>query len=210
MSRATGLHCPALLGDPVAQVGVDKGLQLGFGERVVDEHGREALFVAVPHMPEEGALLKAGHMLLKELVAQPLRQGHAVATGIAQQGGLARGRPVCAKGAGQHGTQPVHQRRLAAHRGQAGNAIVVAQVSQDGVLGDGGAGRIAEFHGGIQLCRPAIAQHTSQGHLQRVGRGLGVAVENPLRRVVGIGFGQAVGVAFGGDLLPVGEVERNV
>ena len=43
--------------------------------------------------------------------------------------------------------------------------------------------------------------------MQRVGGGLGVAVEQPLRGVVGVGLGQAVGVALGGDLLPVGEVE---
>ena len=35
----------------------------------------------------------------------------------------------------------------------------------------------------------------------------GVAVEDPLCGVVGIGFGETVGVAFGGDLGPVVEVE---
>jgi hypothetical protein len=82
---ATGIHGAALLGDPVAQVGVDQGLQLGAGERVVVQQGRETVFVAVPHMPDEGALLEASHVLLKELVAQPLRQRHAFATGVFQR-----------------------------------------------------------------------------------------------------------------------------
>jgi hypothetical protein len=46
--------------------------------------------------------------------------------------------------------------------------------------------------------------------LERIGGGLRVAVENPLRRVVGIGFGQTFGVTFGGDFLPVGEIEWNL
>lgn len=36
-----------------------------------------------------------------------------------------------------------------------------------------------------------------------------MAVEQPLRGVVGVGLGQAVGVALGGDLLPVGEGRNN-
>ena len=61
--------------------------------------------------------------------------------------------------------------------------------------------------GRFLLCRPAVAHQARHCHLQRVGGGLGVAVEQPLRGVVGIGLGQAVGVALGSDLLPVGEVE---
>ena len=57
------------------------------------------------------------------------------------------------------------------------------------------------------LCRPAVAHQAGDRHLQRVGGGQRVAVEQPLRGVVGVGLGQAVGVALGCDLLPVGEVE---
>src|ERR1700730_11251666 len=44
------------------------------------------------------------------------------------------------------------------------------------------------------------------------GAGFGVArmaVEQPLRRIVGIGFRQAVWVFLGGDFLPMGEGERD-
>ena len=37
-----------------------------------------------------------------------------------------------------------------------------------------------------------------------------MAVEEPLGGVVGVGFGQAVGVALGSDLLPMGEVGREL
>ena len=36
-----------------------------------------------------------------------------------------------------------------------------------------------------------------------------MAVEEPLRRVVAVRLGQAVGIFLGGDFLPVGEVEWN-
>ncbi len=37
-----------------------------------------------------------------------------------------------------------------------------------------------------------------------------MAVEQPLRGIVGIGLGQAVGVFLGRNLLPMGEVEGNL
>ena len=55
--------------------------------------------------------------------------------------------------------------------------------------------------------RAPIAQQPGHGHLQRVDRAGGVALEEPLRRVVRVGIGQAVGVLFVGDFLPVVEVE---
>ena len=91
-------------------------------------------------MPDKGALLETGHMLFKELVAQPLREWQAVATRIAQEFCLAGRRPVCAERFNQHRTQPVHRRRLATHGGQAEDAVVIPQGVQVFAAGDPSAG----------------------------------------------------------------------
>ena len=168
---------------------------------------REAFLVAVPDVPDEGALLEAGDVLLEELVAQPLRQRQAVATGVAQQLSFACRRPVAAEGFGEQRTQAIHGCRFAAHGRQADDAVVVDQAVEFLAACDPVTRLVREFHLGIRFRRPAVAEQTGDGNLQRISGGFRVAVENPLRRVVGIGFGQAVGVAFGGDVLPVGEVE---
>ena len=43
-----------------------------------------------------------------------------------------------------------------------------------------------------------------------MGEGRRMAVEKPLGRVVRIRFWQAVGIALGSDLLPIGKVEGNL
>ena len=63
-------------------------------------------------------------------------------------------------------------------------------------------------------------EHSGIGAKRPVGKPLGVfvpddaaawmAVEQPLGGVVGVRFGQAVGVSLGGDLLPVVQIERNL
>ena len=82
-------------------------------------------------------------------------------------------------------------------------------------------------HPWFQLGRPAVAEQAGDGDLkhgligaQRAMRGpfalfvpdhraAGMAVEDPLGRVVGVGLGEAVRVFFGGDLTPVVGIERN-
>ena len=106
--------------------------------------------------------------------------------------------------------QAVMRGRLAAHRGQADDAVVVGVLGQFLAACNPCAGLVGQLHRRVGFGRPAVAGQASDGDLQRVGGGLGVAVEQPLRGVVGVGLGQAVGVALGGDLLPVGEVETNL
>ena len=60
------------------------------------------------------------------------------------------------------------------------------------------------------LIGPAVAEQPGDGDLERVGRALRVALEEPLGRVVAVGFGEAVGVLLGGDVLPAFEVEGNL
>ena len=72
-------------------------------------------------------------------------------------------------------------------------------------------GLIGEAHPGIKFRGPAVTEQATDGDLEDGGRlGLGgVAVEEPLGGVVGLGFGKTVGVFLSGDLLPVFEVERD-
>ena len=184
---------------------------------------REAVLETVPNVPDERAMVETLAVLLEEFVAQPGFQGFAGAVGVGQQLVEDGGFPT----AGLDGFPGVDQQRqqalvggfFAAHRGQAGDAVVVNVVGECFAPGDPGAGFVGELHlllpsptgrgvgGEGAFSRPAIAQQAGDSDLQRVNRGLRVTVKNPLGRVVGVGLRQAVGIAFGGDLLPVGEVE---
>ena len=54
------------------------------------------------------------------------------------------------------------------------------------------------------------ADKACHSDLERVVRVLGVAVEEPLGRVVGMGHRKAIRVLACGDFLPVREIERNL
>ena len=110
---------------------------------------------------------------------------------------------------------------FAAHRRQTDDAVVVNMMGEHFATSDPGAGFVGKLHfllpsptgrgvgGEGAFSRPAIAQQAGNSDLQRVNRGLRVTVKDPLGRIVRVGFRQTVRVAFGGDLLPVGEVEGN-
>ena len=205
-------HAGLLLAYPVAQVGVDEALQVLGVELVVVHQRGEAVLQAVPHMPDEGAVVEALGVLLEELLAQPDVQALAGAVGIGQQlvehGGLPAAGLHGLPGGNQQLEQAVMRGRLAAHRGQADDAVVVGVLGQHFAAGNPGAGLVGQFHRRVGLGRPAVAGQAGDGDLQRVGGGLRVAVEQPLGGVVGVRLGQAVGVALGGDLLPVGRGRR--
>ena len=57
------------------------------------------------------------------------------------------------------------------------------------------------------LVRPAIAEKPGDGDLERVGRALGVALEEPLGRVVAMGLGQTVRILSLRDASPVIQIE---
>jgi hypothetical protein len=92
-------HAGFLVAYPVAQVGVDEALQVLGVELVVVHQRGEAVLQAVPHVPDEGAVVEALGVLLEELVAQPHVQALAGAVGIGQQLVEHRGLPA----AGLHG-----------------------------------------------------------------------------------------------------------
>ncbi len=54
----SGFHLGLALADPVAEVGVDEFLQVLFVEQVVVDQGAEAVFAAIPDMPEEGPVVE--------------------------------------------------------------------------------------------------------------------------------------------------------
>jgi len=73
-----------------------------------------------------------------------------------------------------------------------------------------GAGLDGHAHLRIALRRPAIPGETSERYMQ-FGARFGIArmaVEQPLRWIIGIRVRQAVRVFLGSDLLPMREIER--
>src|SRR5690606_8859450 len=147
----------SLLGtDPVAQVGVDQAFQAGLVELVVVNQYAEAVFEAVPDMPDKGPVLEQLAVLLEELVAQPEAEGLA-ADGV-EQAGFQRGGPGIAIGGLQEGFHALVGGLFTAHRGQADNAVVIDKAGQclatlDPVALFSGKSRLR-----VQLCRPAIAE----------------------------------------------------
>ena len=134
-------------------------------------------------------------MLLEEAVAEPVVEDRArLGAGLGQQLVLQRRGPVRAEGGPQDLAQPLGGGRLAPHGGDGDDAVGVGQR--------------------VELVRlligPAVAEQTGHGDLERVGRALRVALEEPLGRVVAVGLGEAVRVLLGGDLLPVLEVEGDL
>ena len=79
-------------------------------------------------------------------------------------------------------------RLFAAHRLQADDAVVVGVLGQGRATGNPASSLVGEFHLFVRLGGPDIAQQAGDGDLQRVSSGLWMAVEQPLGRVVGIGF----------------------
>jgi hypothetical protein len=113
---------------------VDQALQVLGVEPVVVHQRRETVLQAVPHVPDEGAVVEALGVLLEELVAQPDVQALAGAVGVGQQlvehGGLPAAGLHGFPGGDQQLEQAVVGRRLAAHRGQADDAVVVGVLGQ--------------------------------------------------------------------------------
>ena len=63
---------------------MDEALQVLGVQLVVVDQRAKAVFLAVPDMPDEGAMLEALGVLLKELLAQPDSQPLARAVGLRQ------------------------------------------------------------------------------------------------------------------------------
>src|SRR5690606_12895739 len=196
----------SLLGtDPVAQVGVDQAFQAGLVELVVVNQYAEAVFEAVPDVPDKGPVLEQLAVLLEELVAQPETQ-RLTADGI-EQAVFQRGGPGIAIGGLQQGFQALISGRLAAYRRQADNAVVIDETGQLLATLDPFALFGGQFHFRVQLCRPAVAKQSGDGDVQHsfidaqiaVGcpfavfvpdhRATGVTVVDPLGGIVGIGLG---------------------
>ena len=68
---------------------------------------------------------------------------------------------------------------------------------------------VGEFHFCIKLRRPAVAKQSSNSYLERIIALCRMSMENPLRRVVGVRLGQAVGIFLLSYFCPIVEVERD-
>jgi len=183
-------HASLLLANPVAQVGVDEALQLLVVELVVVHQRGKAVLQAVPHVPDEGAVVEALGMLLEELIAKPDVQALAGAFGIGQKlvehGGLPAAGLHCFPSVDEQVEQALVRRVFLPDRGQAEDAVVVSVCGKVVASGNPGSGFVGQFHGLVRLGWPAVPCQAGDGDLQRVGGGLRVAVEQPLGRVVGI------------------------
>lgn len=144
-------HAGFLLANPVTQVGVDEALQLFVVELVVVDQRGKAVFEAVPHMPDEGAVVEALGVLLEEFFAQPHIQALAGAVGPGQQLVEDGGAPAAGlhgfPGCNQQLQQALVRRGLAAHRGQAADAVVVGVRLQRGAARNPGVRRFGQLHG---------------------------------------------------------------
>src|SRR5690554_2428631 len=119
----------SLLGaNPVAQVGVDQAFQASLVQLVVVNQYAEAVFEAVPDVPDKGPVLEQLAVLLEELVAQPQAEGFA-ADGI-EQAVFQRGGPGVAVGGLQQGLQALVGGLFTAHWRQADNAVVIDKTGQ--------------------------------------------------------------------------------
>ena len=200
-SGFVGFGVIGLLLNPVAQVAVGQLLQGGVVESVVVDQGVEAIGAAVPEVPDKGAVVEELGVLLEELVAQPVFESFGFAAlepGGGDEGAFVEG----AEGGGEELAQAGSGGLLAVERWEADDAVFVGEGFQP-IGAEGGA--IGEAAAG--LARPAVAEQAGDGDVERLGGACRMAVEEPLRRVVAVRLGQAVGVFLGGDFLPVGEVE---
>ena len=170
---------------------------------VIVHQGVEAVFLAVPEMPEEGAAVEEGAVLGEEVIPQPVLQA-GFAGALAFEAGLLNevALVVAAQGGGEQGAQTGGGGLFPVQGRQADDAVSICQRFQP-IRAEGRA--IGKT--GTGLARPLIAEQARHGHVQWLVRARRVAVEQPLRRVAGKRLRQAIGIFLSGDFLPVGEVE---
>ena len=176
-------------------------------ELVVVDEGGEAVAMAVPEVPDEGAVAEEPAVLGEEHVAEPAFEAAALDAGVFEQVAEGAGRPAGAVGGAEEGRQAVGGGALTSDGREADDAVLVGEVIEFADLLNEGAGLVCEFHVGILLRRPAVTDEPGDGHLKWLGGVRWMAVEEPLGGVIGIGFREVVGVLFFRYFLPVFQVE---
>ena len=161
---------------------------------VVDQAG-EAVLAAVPDVPDEGAVVEPLAVLLEEAVAEPV---------VERRARLAPASVSSLSCSDADHSDPKAVRKTSRNRSAAGDSPRTAGM---GTMPSLSAKRIEVVR---FLIGPAVAEQPGHGDLERVGRALRVALEEPLGGVVAVGFGEAVRVFLGGDLLPAFEVEGDL
>lgn len=132
-----------LTGDPVAEVAVGEGFQqppaIAFGKLVVVDQSMETIaLAAIPDVPDEGAVVEQLAVLFEELVAQPVFE--ALFACLSEEFGedavvpaslsLRERAGVRVVGGAQQFQQPLGSGPLAAHRGDADNAVLILEAIQ--------------------------------------------------------------------------------
>jgi hypothetical protein len=187
---------------------------------VVVDQGAEAVLLAVPDVPDEGAVVEELAVVLEEGVAEPLLDGGRGLLVLVELGGggeelvLPRVAPpprLAPEGGGEEAAQAIGGGGLGAEGRQADDAVVVGVVGQLGAAVDQRAGLGGEPHLLVELGRPAVADEPGDADLQRRVRlgPLRTPVEEPLRRVVRLRLGEPVGVLLRRDPLPMIAIVSN-
>ena len=73
-SRLASVHCGLLTANPISEVGIGQLFQIGVGELVIVDQRAKPALVAVPDLPDEGAMLEERTVLIEKLVSKPIFQ----------------------------------------------------------------------------------------------------------------------------------------
>ena len=180
------------------------------GELVVADQRVETVPPAVVDVPDEGAVVEQLAVLLEEAVAQIVveRGGACLGEELSEHAVV----PVVAEGGCQQCEEAVAGGGLGAYGRDADDAVLVGVGKQLLATLHPFALLAGELHFGILLRGPAVPEKAGDRDLQYGGvgaeravggplagfvpdhRAAGVAVEDPLGGVVGVGEGKAVGV----------------
>ncbi len=165
-------------------------------------------------------------MLLEEAVAEPVVEGRAA--GLGEQAGEHAVAPGVAERGSQKLQDPLLGGRLAPHRGDADDAVAIREGMQGPATPDPLALLVGQLHARALFGGPAVARQAGDGDLKHGGigaeravggplpglvpdhRSAGVAVEDPLGGIVGVGAGEAVRIFSPGCFGPVVEIEGNL
>lgn len=127
------LLLPALLRNPVAEVGVDEFLEgaaaftIRRGELVIIHQRVKTVAQAVPDVPNEWTVMEQGAVLFEKFVAQPIVKGLAFAIGGGEEFIQACSGPVLAIGGGKEFCQALSGGRLLVDGAQAHDAVGVGE-----------------------------------------------------------------------------------
>ncbi len=141
-----GIDGGLLSTDPVAEVGEGDFFETGVIEAMIIHESAEAVFVAVPDMPDKGTIVEDGTMLFEEFFPQPVLQRFGFAA-FGTSGGEQCAEVELAHGVCKKHTESLGGGRFALGGGKAHDAIGVGKREQFVTALDEFPRTLAESHG---------------------------------------------------------------